>query len=307
VAVTAPHPVTAEAVARRLKGGKADVSGVVFRILLIASLAFSLLVLVVLVWSQVTGGWDVLSGRLGDFLTSKNSRLASRSGIVQGLTGTLTIGLFVAGIAFPLGVGAAIYLEEYAPRSRLTRYIDVNIRNLAGVPSIVYGILGLAIFVKGLGDITGGRSLLAAGTTLAILALPIVIITSSEAIRAVPDSIREAGFGVGATKWEVIRSHVLPYAAPGILTGTMLALARALGEAAPLILVGAVTGFFTGGEFGDVRGSFTAMPVQLFYWAKQPSDAWRTNTAAGIVVLLVVVLAINSAAIALRNVYEKKR
>jgi phosphate transport system permease protein len=294
-------------VAKRLTGGKADVSGVVFRILLIAAVTFSLLVLMVLVWSQVTGGWDVLSTRLGDFLSSKNSRLASRSGIRQGLIGTLTIGLFVAGLAFPIGVGAAIYLEEYAPRSRLTRFIDVNIRNLAGVPSIVYGILGLAIFVKTLGDLTGGRSLLAAGTTLAILALPIVIITSSEAIRAVPDSIREAGYGVGATKWEVIRSHVLPYAAPGILTGTMLALARALGEAAPLILVGAVTGFFTGGTFGDVRGSFTAMPVQLFYWAKQPSDAWRANTAAGIVVLLVVVLAINSAAIALRNVYEKKR
>jgi phosphate transport system permease protein len=299
--------VTTEAVAKRLTGGKADVSGVVFRLLLIASITFSLLVLVVLVTSQVTGGWDVLSGRLGDFLTSKNSRLAGRSGILQGLTGTLTIGLFVVSIAFPLGVGAAIYLEEYAPRSRLTRFIDVNIRNLAGVPSIVYGILGFAIFVKALGDLTGGRSLLAAGITLAILALPIVIITSSEAIRAVPDSIREAGFGVGATKWEVIRSHVLPYAAPGILTGTMLALARALGEAAPLILVGAVTGFFTGGEFGDVRGSFTAMPVQLFYWAKQPSDDWRANTAAGIVVLLVVVLAINAAAIALRNVYEKKR
>jgi phosphate transport system permease protein len=307
MAVAAPHPVTAEAVARRLKGGKADVSGVIFRILLIASLAFSLLVLVVLIWSQVTGGWDVLSGRLGDFLTSKNSRLASRSGILQGLVGTLTIGLFVAGLAFPIGVSAAIYLEEYAPRSRLTRFIDVNIRNLAGVPSIVYGILGFTIFVKTLGDVTGGRSLLAAGFTLAILALPIVIITSSEAVRAVPDSIREAGFGVGATKWEVIRSHVLPYAAPGILTGTMLALARALGEAAPLILVGAVTGFFTGGGFGDVRGSFTAMPVQLFYWAKQPSDDWRANTAAGIVVLLFVVLAINSAAIALRNVYEKKR
>ena len=307
MAAVAPHPVTAEAVTKRLTGGKADVSGVVFKLLLIASLVFSLLVLLILVWSQVAGGWEVLSTRLGDFLTSKNSRLAGRSGILQGLVGTLTIGLFVAALAFPIGVGAAIYLEEYAPHSRLTRFIDVNIRNLAGVPSIVYGILGFAIFVKALGDLTGGRSLMAAGTTLAILALPIVIITSSEAIRAVPDSIREAGYGVGATKWEVIRSHVLPYAAPGILTGTMLALARALGEAAPLILVGAVTGFFTGGEFGDLRGSFTAMPVQLFYWAKQPSDAWRVNTAAGIVVLLVVVLAINAAAIALRNVYEKKR
>jgi phosphate transport system permease protein len=307
MAMAAPHPIAADAVRKRLEGTSRDVSGGVFKGLLWLSLLFTIFLLVVLLWSQVDKGSTVLTERLGDFLNSNTSRLAGRAGIRQGLVGTASIGVFVVALAFPIGVGTAIYLEEYAPRTRLTRFIDVNIRNLAGVPSVVYGILGFAIFVKALGGFTGGRSVMAAGITLAILALPIVIITSAEAIRAVPNGIREAGFGVGATRWEVVRSHVLPYAAPGILTGTVLALARALGEAAPLILVGAVTGFFTGGEPGDVTGPFTAMPVQLFYWAKQPSDAWRENTAAGIVVLLLLVLLINTAAIVLRNRYEKKR
>ena len=165
-----------------------------------------------------------------------------------GLIGTIYLGVFVLVLALPLGVCAAVYMEEYAKDTKLTRFINTNIRNLAGVPAIVYGILGLAIFVELLKPVTGpgsvgGRSLLAGGLTIALMVLPIVIITTQEALRAVPKSIREAGFGVGATRWEVIRSHVLPYAAPGVLTGSVLAMARALGETAPLIMVGAVTGF----------------------------------------------------------------
>ncbi len=301
----------ADLVRVRLAGGGRDVRGGLFKLALLSSLGLALLVLAVLLFDVVTGGWDVLTGRLGDFLTGRLSATPSRAGISQGLAGSFWIAVFVVSIAFPVGIAAAIYLEEYAPRSRLTRVIDVNIRNLAGVPSVVYGILGFAVFVKALGDVTGGRTLMAAGITLAVLVLPIVIITSAEAIRAVPDSIREAGFGVGATRWEVVRGHVLPYAAPGILTGTVLALARALGEAAPLILVGAVTGFL-GSDFAvfdtnQVRERFTAMPTVIFNWAGQPRDDFRALTAAAIVVLLVVVLLANSAAILLRNRYEKKR
>jgi phosphate transport system permease protein len=182
------------------------------------------------------------------------------------------------------------------------------------VPSVVYGILGLTIFVKAFGGITGpdsgGRSVVSAGLTLAVLVLPIVIITGAEALRAVPRGIREAGFGVGATRWEVVRHHVLPYAAPGILTGTVLALARALGEAAPLILIGATTGYLTGGDsFGlsELQDRFTAMPIVITTWAGRPGEDWEAATAAAIVVLLVVVLLANAAAILLRNRFEKGR
>lgn len=303
----APHALTAETVRARLEGRRADTSGTIFRLFLMLALIITLALLVILIWSQIDRGGPVLTERLGDFLTSKYSSLPARAGIIQGINGTVTIGLFVLGIAIPLGLGAAIYLEEYAPKTGLSRFIDTNIRNLAGVPSVVYGILGLAIFARALRDLTGGASILAAGLTLAVLVLPIVIITAAEAIRAVPDSIREAGFGVGATRWEVIRSHVLPYAMPGILTGTVLSLARALGEAAPLVVIGANIGFFTEGDFGDLRGSFQALPSQIYQFAKLPANRWGANTAAAIVVLLVIVLIINSAAIVLRNRYEKKR
>jgi phosphate transport system permease protein len=303
--------IGADIVHSRLTGGRSDVRGRAFQLALLAALGLALLTLVVLLVDVVSGGWDVLTGGLSDFLTGRLSASPERAGVSQGLRGSFWIAVFVVGLAFPIGIAAAIYLEEYAPRSRFTRFIDVNIRNLAGVPSVVYGILGFAIFVKALGDVTGGGTLMAAGITLAVLVLPIVIITAAEAIRAVPDSIREAGFGVGATRWEVVRSHVLPYAAPGILTGTVLALARALGEAAPLILVGAVTGFLGAStgyfDVGQLTEKFTAMPIVIFTWAGQPRDEFRALTSAAIVVLLVVVLLANSAAILLRNRYEKRR
>jgi phosphate transport system permease protein len=217
--------------------------------------------------------------------------------------------IFVVLVALPLGIGAAVYLEEYASDTKFTRFIRINIRNLAGVPSVVYGLLGLAVFVEALGGLTGGRSIISGGLTLAVLVLPIVIITSSEALRAVPDSIREAGFGIGATKWQVIRSHVLPSAAPGILTGTVLSMSRALGETAPLLMVGAVTGFLaTGGQnlYQQLYGRFTALPMIVFNWARQPRAEFRDLTAAAIIVLLIVILIANTAAILLRNRYERR-
>ena len=297
---------------RDLRGRRIDLGGGLFRVVLLASLVASVGILAVLLVDVVNGGWSVLSTRLGDFLTGVLGSRPERSGVFQGIRGSLWIAIFTIVLAFPLGIGAALYLEEYAPRSRFARIVDVNIRNLAGVPSVVYGILGLAIFVKSLRGFTGGNTVMAAGITLAILVLPIVIITSAEAIRAVPASLREAGFGVGATRWEVIRHHVLPYAAPGILTGTVLALARALGEAAPLILVGATTDFLGGGkgslvDIGQLTDRFTALPIVITTWAGRPQVEFRALTSAAIVVLLAVVLLFNAAAILLRNRYEKKR
>lgn len=304
-----------ETVERQLKGGTTDVAGRVFVTLLLGALGVAVLVLVVLLVDVLTDGWPVLSTRLWDFLNTNLASQPEDAGIKQGLVGTFWIGAFVILIAFPMGVAAAIYLEEYAHRTRFTSFIDVAIRNLAGVPSVVYGILGLTIFVNALRPLTGpdanGRTLISAGLTLAILVLPIVIITAAEALRAVPSGLREAGFGVGATRWEVVRHHVLPYAAPGILTGTVLALARALGEAAPLILVGATSGYLTKGDelldLGMLRERFAAMPMLINNWSSQPGQDWQTNTAAAIVVLLVVVLAANTVAILLRNRFESKR
>jgi phosphate transport system permease protein len=288
-----------------------DVRGGIFRLLLAIALLFSVSVLAVLLVQVVSDGWGVLSGRLGDFLANGNRSRASEAGVFQALRGSFWTGVIVVFVAFPIGIASGVYLEEYARPSRLTRFIDLNIRNLAGVPSIVYGILGFTILVGALEPLTGGKTTLSAGLTVAIVVLPIVIITSIEAMRAVPASIREAGFGVGATRWEVVRHQVLPYAAPGILTGTVLALARALGEAAPLLLVGAVegrlgsdAGFF---DLRQLKEGFTAMPVLISDWSKLPDPGFRANTAAAIVILLAVVLLANATAIILRNRYEKLR
>jgi phosphate transport system permease protein len=228
--------------------------------------------------------------------------------VIQGLFGTLMMAVIVALVAFPIGILTAVYLEEYAPDNRLTRFINVNIRNLAGVPSVVYGLLGLSIFVITLKGITGGSTMIAGGITLAVLVLPIVIITSAEAVRGVPRALREAGYGVGASRWEVTRLLVLPSAAPGILTGTVLSLSRALGETAPLILVGAVLGGFSTGNktiLQQVFGSFTAMPVMVYDWARKPQADFRELTAAAIIVLLIVTLIANAIAIILRNRSER--
>ena len=297
------------AVEQALRGSRRDVKGRVFEAALLTALLLSLLVLLLLLYEVFSGGIGVLTGRGGEFLRGSLSPIPQTAGIGQGIQGSLLLMLFVVTLAFPIGIGAAIYLEEYARDTRFTRFVNVNIRNLAGVPSIVYGILGFSIFVRAMGALTGGESVMAGGITLAVLVLPIVIITTAEALRAVPYSIREAGYGVGATRWEVVRSHVLPSAAPGILTGTVLSMSRALGETAPLLLVGAVTGFLATGSQSfveQVQGPFTALPTIVFAWARQPNAAFRELTSAAIIVLLGVILVANAAAIFLRNRYDRK-
>jgi phosphate transport system permease protein len=294
----------------------------VFEVALLVALLVSLLILAVLISRILIDGSPVFTDRGWAFLDGSLSGSAERAGISQGIIGSFWIAVCVVVISFPLGVGAAIYLEEYAPRNRLTSFIELNIRNLAGVPSVVYGLLGLAIFVDAFSGFAGAsgvdrRTLAAAGVTLAVLVLPIVIITSAEAIRAVPLALREGAYGVGATRWEVIRSEVLPYAAPGILTGALLSIARAVGEAAPLIVVGAVTGFFSQGgglnvgnvvDPGHLSERFVALPSIVTTFAKQPEDAFKVaNASATIIAMLVFVLVVNSIAIVLRNRFEKKR
>jgi phosphate transport system permease protein len=296
---------TRELVARRLQGGGTDWPSFVLEGLLLFTLLVSLGVLFVLLADTVAKALPVLVDRPLEFLTSPLSARPARAGIVQAIIGSVTITVLVVALAIPVGVGAAIYLEEYARDSRMARFIRTNIRNLAGVPAIVYGLLGLAVFSTTLGL---GSTLLAGGLTLAILVLPIVVITTSEALTAVPGAIREAAFGVGATRWETIRSHVLPYAAPGILTGTILSLARAFGETAPLLVVGAIAGTFSfvGAPWEQLFEGYTTLPTIVYHWAGYPQDDFRALSAAAIVVLLGVILLANATAIILRNRYDRK-
>ena len=296
-----------------LRGRKRQVGGMVFRFGLLATLLLALAILLVLLVTTLADAWPVLTDRGLDFVKSDTSSLAERAGVWQGLVGSLILTGFVAAIALPIGIAAAIYLQEYTRDTRTSRILIANIRNLAGVPSVVYGILGLVIFVQAMRAITGpdssGRSYISGGLTLAVLVMPIVILITMEALRAVPSSIREGAYGVGATRWEVVRSHVLPYAAPGIFTGAILALARAFGETAPLLLVGAVTGYISTPSgrtpLEILQGPYTALPTQIFAWAKLPAGDWQSNTAAAIIVLLVAILAVNFLAILLRNRYER--
>ncbi|GAB4511282.1 MAG: hypothetical protein OHK0046_09160 [Anaerolineae bacterium] len=242
-------------------------------------------------------GWRVWVNP--EFISDPLSSVPADTGIRPAILGTLWLLLITILVAFPLGLGAAIYLQEYANDSLLNRIIELNIRNLAGVPSIIYGMLGLAIFARALESITQGRTILSAGLTMALLILPIMIISSQEALRAVPNSLREASYGLGATKWQTISRQVLPAALPGILTGTILAMSRAIGETAPLIVVGAATFINVDPEGPFAR--FTALPILIFNWTTQPNDQFRNAAAAGIIVLLVVLLAMNATAIYLRN------
>lgn len=234
-----------------------------------------------------------------DFITSPLSDTPAEAGILPAMLGTIWLMAITIIVALPLGVGAAIYLEEYASDNWLNRIIEINIRNLAGVPSIIYGMLGLAIFVRAFSDITSGRTILSAGMTLALLILPIIIINAQEALRAVPNSIREASYGLGATQWQTISRQVLPVAIPGIMTGTIIALSRAIGETAPLIVVGAST-FITVNPDGPFS-SFTALPILIYNWVSEPNDQFRNIAAAGILILLAMLLAMNSVAIIIRN------
>jgi phosphate transport system permease protein len=272
-----------------------------FRILLLLALGLALLTLVVLLV-------DVLNDGLGsvslNFLTETPSRVdPASSGIAPALMGTLWLMVVCAAFIVPVGVASAVYLEEYANREKWwNRFIEVNIQNLAAVPSIVYGILGLAFLVRG--PLSLGNVVLAGGLTLGLLVLPVVIVTGREAIRAVPPSIREGSMALGATKWQTIWRQVLPASIPGIATGTILALSRAIGETAPLILVGAFT-FATTASTGLFE-TFSALPMQIFGWAAEPQQEFKDLAAAAIIVLMVILLAMNSIAIWLRNKYEKK-
>jgi phosphate transport system permease protein len=301
--------VTAQTLPRaRLAGTGIHWRSVAFESVLLLSLLLSLGILFTLLADVLQRGLPVLQERGLEFLSSPSSARASRAGVAQGIFGSVMMAVFVSIFAFPIGILTAVYLEEYAPDNRLTRFINVNIRNLAGVPSVVYGLLGLTIFVVTLKGVTGGRTMIAGGITLAALVLPIVIITSAEAVRAVPRALREAGYGVGASRWEVTRLLVLPYAAPGILTGTVLSLSRALGETAPLLLVGAILGGFSSGNKNALEqffGSYTALPVTIFGWSTRAQTDFRELTAAAIIVLLVITLLTNAIAILLRNRYER--
>jgi phosphate transport system permease protein len=241
--------------------------------------------------------------RLGfDFLTSYPSRRPEDAGILPGIVGSFWLIAMTGAFALPLGVGAAVYLEEYGGRGRLANLIEVNIANLAGVPSIIYGLLGLELFVRFLGM---GRSLIAGALAMALLVLPIVIMSSREALRTVPHQLREAGLALGSTPWQVTRQIVLPMAMPGILTGAILAIARAIGEAAPLIILGALTYV----DFlPDGPGSpFTVLPIQIFNWVSRPQPGFVADAAAGIVVLLATLLVLSGGAVWLRNRFEARR
>ena len=236
-----------------------------------------------------------------DFLTGYPSRRATQAGIFHALSGSVFVILLTAVLALPVGVAAAIYLEEYGRRNFLARAIELNITNLAAVPSIIYGLLGLGVFVR---LMAMGRSVMAGAATLALLALPVVILSTREALRAVPGSIREGSYALGATKWQTIWHQVLPVAAPGILTGLILSLSRAIGETAPLITMGALT--YVSFAPDSVWSSFTVLPIQIFNWVSRPQRDFHANAAAGILVLMVLLLAMNGLAIWLRDRYQKK-
>lgn len=269
---------------------------------------FEVLALTVLLLALAALGvliFDVLSDGLGrlswQFLTSLGSRRPARAGIYHALAGSIAVVGLTGALALPIGVGAAIYLEEYGSRSRMARLIEINISNLAAVPSIIYGLLGLGLFVRALGM---DRSVLAGASTLALLALPVVILSTREALRTVPASIREGSYALGATKWQTIWFQVLPMATPGILTGLILALSRAIGETAPLITIGALT--YVPFAPDGLWSAFTVLPIQIFNWVSRPQVAFQENAAAGIIVLLALLLVMNALAIVLRDRYQRK-
>jgi phosphate transport system permease protein len=264
-----------------------------FRALCLAATLSGVALLAILLFSMMRSGVEFLSW---DFLANFPSRFPEKAGIKSALAGTAWMMSLTALVAVPVGVAAAIYLEEYATKGRISRLIEVNIANLAGVPSIVYGLLGLAIFVRWMGL---QRSVMAGSLTMSLLILPMIIIASREAIRAVPISLRTAAYAVGATRWQTVRFHVLPSALPGVLTGVILALSRAIGETAPLIMIGALTyvAFLPEGPMDE----FTVLPIQIFNWASRPQADFHALAASGIIVLLAVLLVFNGTAAWIRH------
>jgi phosphate transport system permease protein len=269
-----------------------------FQVLAMATLVVALVTLAALIGDVLADG----AGRLSwQFLTSLASRRAEDAGIYHALAGSIWVIVLTAAFALPLGVASAIYLEEYGTSSRLAHFIEINIANLAAVPSIIYGLLGLGLFVRAMGM---GRSVLAGACTLALLALPVVILSTREALRTVPKSIREGSYALGATKWQTIWHQVLPMALPGVLTGLILSLSRAVGETAPLITIGALT--YVPFAPDGVWSPFTVLPIQIFNWVSRPQAAFKANAAAGILVLLALLLAMNAAAVLLRDCFQRQ-
>lgn len=285
-----------EKVVKRMNGRL--VINTIFKGLFMAATLLALLALVILMYRIVTQGYSHLSL---DFLTNFASRFPEKAGIKAALIGSLWLMLVVAPTSIILGVGSAIYLEEYAKQNKLTTFIRLNISNLAGVPSVVFGLLGLTIFVRSL---TLGNSILAAGFTMSLMILPVIIVASQEAIRSVPKELRDASLGMGATKWQTVVNIILPAAIPGILTGSILALSRAIGETAPLIVIGVpvIIQFLPRGVFD----TFTALPIQIFDWASRPQQEFQMVAAAGIIVLMIFLLIMNSIAVIIRNKFQKR-
>jgi len=275
------------------------------RVLDVTFQTIALLVLVVALGSLAVLVSDVVSdggARLNwQFLTSLPSRRAEDAGIYNALVGSIYVIALTGAMSLPIGVAAAIYLEEYGGRSRTARLIEINIANLAAVPSIIYGLLGLGLFVRVMGM---GRSVLAGASTLALLALPVVILSTREALRTVPKSIREGSYALGATKWQTIWHQVLPMALPGILTGLILSLSRAIGETAPLITIGALT--YVPFAPDSIWSAFTVLPIQIFNWVSRPQADFRANAAAGIIVLMVLLVVMNASAIVLRDRFQRQ-
>ncbi len=295
----APDPTLTDAAEYDPRVRSRHRKGRIFAGIALGATAFGVLALGVLLFDLIGDGVGRLSW---SFVTSFPSRLADRAGVWPAVVGSIWILLLTAAISFPLGVGTAIWLEEYAPNTRLRRLIQLNISNLAAVPSIVYGILGLAVFVRYLDF---GRSLLAGAATLGLLILPVIIIAAQEAIRAVPSSIRFGAYALGATRWQVISRQVLPQAFAGIMTGTILALSRAVGETAPLIVIGAVgyVAFLPDSPLDE----FTVLPIQIYDWIGRPQAEFHELAASAILVLLIVLLTMNAVAILLRNHFQKAR
>jgi phosphate transport system permease protein len=288
--------VPAEALGQRSAGDRAR--GTAFSILLLVAVTIGFLLLAVLLVDVFRKGIGYVDPTL---LNEPNSSDPNKAGAGPAIRGTISMMVILLVLVVPIGVGTALYLEEYANRERwYNRLLEINIQNLAAVPSIVYGILGLAFLVRGIGL---GRVLLAGALILTLLVLPTVIVASREAIRAVPDSIRQGAYALGATQWQVVWRQVLPASIPGIATGSILALARAIGETAPLLLVGALTYVAVN---PTLLGSFTALPVQIYQWIGRPQEEFRLLAAAGIIVLLALLLTMNALAIVLRNRYQRR-
>ncbi|MGL4990450.1 MAG: phosphate ABC transporter permease PstA [Sarcina sp.] len=264
----------------------------------LACAGFAIAMLVILLGSILKDGLKYLSI---NFLTSSASRVAEKAGIFPALIGSLYVILVTAIIAFPIGIGSAIYLEEYMKKGKLKDFIELNISNLAGVPAIVYGIVGLAFFVQ---FMNLGRGILSAGLTMGLLIMPTVIITTQEALKQVPLSLKEGSYALGVSKWQSITGVILPYALPGILTGIILAISRGIGESSPLIMVGAASyvTFLPEGLFS----SYTTLPLQIYNWTSRPQAQFQELAASGIIVLLVILLGMNAIAILLRNKYQKR-